>query len=389
MPYVAPFAGSPWWVPVLYVAVLGHITNVCITLFLHRGATHGGVRYHPIAEHFMRFWLWLTTGVVTKEWVAVHRKHHAFSDREGDPHSPQEEGLFAILFGGLWFYREAAKDTEVLEKYGKGTPDDWIERNLYTPHNGWGILMMLVLDMLLFGPLVGFLVWSGMALWLPVFGQIINAIGHAMGYRNFGTKDHSHNIYPFGIWIVGEELHNNHHADPRSAKFKAHWWEFDIGWFYIKLLAFFRLAEVVYARSASVKEFANQYYRDNVADPVSASIDRASARVAQVRTDALVAMDRLAVDARSELDQAMLAMERTLADARANFQSARRQLEEMLSDSRTEAAGPGRVDRALADARRALDESRMRLEQAHSSALAAIERVTTGQPAKAGIASKP
>ena len=389
MSYVAPFAGSPWWVPVLYVAILGHITNVCITLYLHRSATHGGVRYAPVAEHFMRFWLWLTTGVITREWVAVHRKHHAFSDRPGDPHSPQEEGLFAILFGGLWFYREAAKDKEVLEKYGKGCPDDFIERNLYTPHNGWGILMMLVLDMLLFGPLVGLAVWSGMALWLPVFGQIINAIGHAMGYRNFGTKDHSHNIYPFGIWIVGEELHNNHHADPRSAKFQANWWEFDIGWMYIKLLSFFGLAEVVYARSVSAKEFAKQYYQETVAEPVSASIDRASARVAQVRTDAIVAMDRLAGDARVELDQALASVERTLADARANFQAARRRMEELLSDARAENAGPGRMERALAEARRALDESRAGLEQAHAAAMAAIDRATGPSPVEVTIASKP
>ena len=389
MSYAAPLAGSPWWVPVLYIAVIGHITNVCITLYLHRGATHGGVRYHPIAEHFMRFWLWLTTGVITREWVAVHRKHHAFSDREGDPHSPQEEGLFAILFGGLWFYRQAAKDQEVLDKYGKGCPDDWIERNLYSAHNGWGILLMLVIGMLLFGPLMGLLVWSGMALWLPVFGQIINGIGHAMGYRNFGTKDHSHNIYPFGIWIVGEELHNNHHADPRSAKFKAQWWEFDIGWFYIKLLAFFRLADVIYARSASVKEFANQYYQENLADPMSASLDRASARVAQARSDALVAMDRLVVDARGEMDQALAAVERTLGEARANFQAARSRLEELMQDGRADSAGPGRVERALADARRTLEESRARLDQAHASAMVALERATTGIPISAGAVSKP
>ena len=388
MSYVAPFAGSPWWVPVLYVAILGHITNVCITLFLHRSATHGGVRYAKPTEHFMRFWLWLTTGVITREWVAVHRKHHAFSDREGDPHSPQEEGLFAILFGGLWFYREAAKDKETLDKYGRGTPDDWIERNLYTAHNGWGILMMLVVDMLLFGPLVGFAVWSGMALWLPVFGQIINAIGHAMGYRNFGTKDHSHNIYPFGIWIVGEELHNNHHADPRSAKFKANWWEFDIGWMYIKLLAFFRQADVVYARSVSAKEFARQYYQDSVAEPVAASIAGAGARVAQARTDAIVAMDRLAVDARGELDQALASVERTLADARANFQAARRRMEELLADARVENAGPGRMERALAEARRALDESRIGLEQAHANAMAAIDRAMA-QPLEVGVSAKP
>lgn len=254
---------SPWWVPVLWVVVLGHITNICNTLYLHRSATHGGVTFHPVVEHLMRFWLWLTTAIVTKEWVAVHRKHHAYADREGDPHSPTQEGLANILFMGLFFYRRAAQDEELLEKYGKGTPDDWVERHVYSSKlRSVGVLIVLAIDMWLFGWAIGLVVWSFMAIWVPIMGNIINGIGHALGYRNFGTKDDSHNIYPWGIWILGEELHNNHHADPRSAKFKAHWWEFDIGWFYIKLLAFLGMADVVYAREASADEFQEQHYGD-------------------------------------------------------------------------------------------------------------------------------
>ena len=251
---------EPWWLPVLWVLALGHVTNVCNTLFLHRGVTHGGAEYHPAWEHFMRFWIWLTTGIVTKEWVAIHRKHHAHSDREGDPHSPEVEGLWSILLMGVFFYNRAAKDEEMLEKYGKGCPDDWIERNLYSKHSTAGILLMAAVDIWLFGAVVGLLVWSAMAIWMPIMGNIINAVGHAKGYRNFTTKDHSHNIYPWGIWILGEELHNNHHADPKSAKFKAHWWEFDIGWFFLKILSAVGLADGVYAREMSADAFQRKHY---------------------------------------------------------------------------------------------------------------------------------
>ena len=193
---------SPWWVPLLWIVVLGHITNLCVTLYLHRSATHEGVKFAPPVEHFMRLWLWLTTGMNTKEWVAVHRKHHAFSDREGDPHSPVNEGLAEIVFAGVFFYREAARDRETLEKYGKGTPDDWVERNIYSKHRFTGLLLMLGLDLVLFGLGVGLLVWIAMAIWIPIFGNVINGLGHAVGYRNFDTKDHSHNIIPLGLWIV-------------------------------------------------------------------------------------------------------------------------------------------------------------------------------------------
>ena len=251
---------QPWWVPVLYVVILGHVTNLCVTLYLHRSATHEGVVFHPAVEHFMRFWLWLTTSVITREWVACHRKHHAFSDREGDPHSPVQEGLLEIVFGGVFFYHEACKDESMLEKYGKGCPQDWTENKLYSGRHWYGIAAMLLIDIALFGALWGLFAWVCMAVWLPIFGNIINGVGHALGYRNFDTKDHSRNIIPLGVWIVGEELHNNHHADPRSASFRAKWYEFDIGWAYIKILSWFKLANVVYVRSLSAKEFAEKYY---------------------------------------------------------------------------------------------------------------------------------
>lgn len=285
MPGFAIFDG-PWWVPVLWIVIAGHITNLCVTLYLHRSATHEGVKFAPPVEHFMRFWLWLTTGMKTREWVAVHRKHHAFSDREGDPHSPVQEGLLEIVFGGVFFYREAARDQEMLEKYGRGCPDDWVEQNVYSRRPFLGLLMMLFVELYLFGPAWGLVVWSGMAVWIPIFGNVINGVGHAIGYRNFDTKDHSHNIIPLGLWIVGEELHNNHHADPRSAKFKARWFEFDIGWVYIRLLSMLRLAKVIYARQVSAREFAQRYYNqasEKVADARAAAREAAQNASARAR----------------------------------------------------------------------------------------------------------
>ncbi len=259
MPLFGSLAHS-WWLPLAWVLVLGHLTNVCVTLFLHRSMTHEGVVFHPAVAHVMRFWLWLTTGMKTREWVAVHRKHHAYADREGDPHSPAVSGFWAIMLGGVFFYRKAIKDPQLLEKYGKGCPDDWMERHLYTAHPFAGLMLLLTIDFVLFGPVAGLLAWSGTAVWVPIMGNIINGAGHALGYRNFDTRDHSHNLYPLGVWIVGEELHNNHHADPRSAKFKAHWWEFDIGWVYIRALTLVRGAHVIYARTASAAEFAERHF---------------------------------------------------------------------------------------------------------------------------------
>jgi stearoyl-CoA desaturase (delta-9 desaturase) len=291
MPGFAALA-QPWWIPVLWLVVLGHITNLCVTLYLHRSATHEGVKFRGIVEGSMRVWLWLTTGMKTREWVACHRKHHAFSDREGDPHSPVQEGLLEIVFGGVFFYREAVQDKEMIEKYGKGCPDDWMERNVLTRYPFAGIFLMLILDLYLFGISWGLVAWSAMAVWIPIFGNVINGIGHAIGYRNFDTKDHSRNIIPLGLWIVGEELHNNHHADPRSAKFRARWFEFDIGWVYIKILAALRLADVVYARQVSAREFTERYYRRAEAaakDAVEEARGAATAASARARDAAMAA----------------------------------------------------------------------------------------------------
>jgi stearoyl-CoA desaturase (Delta-9 desaturase) len=299
MPEFGSLASS-WWVPVLYIVILGHITNLCVTLYLHRSATHEGVKFHPVVEGFMRTWLWLTTGIVTVEWVAVHRKHHAFSDREGDPHSPVEEGLFAIVFGGVFFYREAAADKETLTKYGRGCPTDWAEQNIFTRNRALGLLIMACVDLMLFGLPWGVVVFSAMAVWIPIFGNVINGIGHAIGYRNFETKDASRNIIPVGLWIVGEELHNNHHADPRSASFRAKWYEFDIGWVYIKLLSWVKLAKVIYARKLTAKEFAAKYY-EKAADAASSAAASASATATAALAAASEAAESAAEKARGAL----------------------------------------------------------------------------------------
>jgi stearoyl-CoA desaturase (delta-9 desaturase) len=250
---------SDWLPPLLYTVAVGHLSNLCVSLYLHRGITHGGVAFHPALAQLLRLWLWLTTGIVTREWVAVHRKHHAFVDREGDPHSPFLEGVAQVVLGGYFYYRRAAGDPELIERYGRGCPDDWVERHLYRLRV-LGLVIMLVPAVALFGWLIGFLVWTGMVLWTPLAGGIINGLGHAAGYRNFETRDRSRNLSPIGFWVAGEELHNNHHADPRSARFRGYWWELDIGWVYIRILSFLGLARVIYARTASVDEFRLRHF---------------------------------------------------------------------------------------------------------------------------------
>ncbi len=248
MPQPLPLAAS-WWVPLVFVLAAGHLTNICVSLYLHRCQTHRGLGLHPLVSVPMRFWLWLTTGTVTKQWVACHRKHHAYADREGDPHSPVIEGLRKVLFGGYLYYLKAVSETEMVEKYGKGTSDDWLERNLFAKYNWAGLALLSVADILLFGLPAGGIVWLVQLAWIPFFsGGVVNGFGHAIGYTNFTLKDASRNILPVGILLLGEELHNNHHADPRSAKFSARSFEFDIGWAYIKLLAALGLAKVNYTR---------------------------------------------------------------------------------------------------------------------------------------------
>jgi stearoyl-CoA desaturase (delta-9 desaturase) len=229
---------------ILITLVLTHITIACVTLYLHRSQAHRAVEFHPLVSQFMRFWLWLTTGMVTKQWVAIHRKHHRFSDQEGDPHSPHVYSIWRVLFKGAGLYHSASKDAEMIIQYGVGTPDDWVERNIYTPHSRLGILLMLVIDLLFFGPW-GFVVWGVQMLWIPFWAAgVINGIGHWIGYRNGETKDNSGNISPWGILVGGEELHNNHHLAPASPKLSRKMWEFDIGWAYIRILQTLGLAKV-------------------------------------------------------------------------------------------------------------------------------------------------
>jgi len=192
----------------------------------------------------MRFWLWLTTGMVTSEWVAIHRKHHQKSDQPGDPHSPQIYGIWTVLFKGALLYKQAARDRAMVAQLSTGTPDDWIERNLYRPHSALGILLMLIIDLSLFG-LWGWLVWGIQMIWVPLWAAgVINGLSHWWGYRNTDTTDTSRNLWPIAVWIGGEELHNNHHADGANPKFSQRWWEFDIGWFYITILKTFNLAKL-------------------------------------------------------------------------------------------------------------------------------------------------
>jgi len=233
-----------WWQIVLFALAVTHVTIASVTIFLHRCQAHRALELHPIASHFFRFWLWLTTGMVTKEWTAVHRKHHARCETPEDPHSPRVYGIKKVLLEGAELYRAAAKDQAMLEKFGRGTPDDWIERNLYTRFSVAGIFVMLFINFMLFG-LLGISVFALQMLWIPVTAAgVINGIGHYLGYRNYDSPDASTNVVPWGILIGGEELHNNHHAFGSSAKLSSKWYEFDIGWMYIRILQFLGLATV-------------------------------------------------------------------------------------------------------------------------------------------------
>ena len=229
---------------IIATLVMVQITIACVTLYLHRSQAHRGVTFHPVIAHFMRFWLWLTTGMVTEEWVAVHRKHHQKSDQSGDPHSPHVFGIWTVLFKGAVLYKRAAKDRIMIANLSTGTPDDWIERHLYRQYNTLGILIMLIIDLCVFG-LWGWLVWGVQMLWIPFWAAgVINGLSHWWGYRNTDTKDTSRNLWPLAFWIGGEELHNNHHADGANACFRQKWYEVDIGWLYIKILEKLKLAQV-------------------------------------------------------------------------------------------------------------------------------------------------
>lgn len=232
------------WQVFAFTMVVTHITIASVTIFLHRCQAHRALDLHAIPSHFFRFWLWLTTGQVTKEWAAIHRKHHAKCDTEEDPHSPVTRGIKKVLFEGAELYRAESKNMETMQKYGHGTPDDWMERNVYTRFSWQGIMLMLVINVLLFG-VIGVSVWAVQMMWIPITAAgIINGIGHYWGYRNYDCADASTNVFPLGILIGGEELHNNHHTFGTSAKLSSKWYEFDIGWFYIRSMEIVGLANV-------------------------------------------------------------------------------------------------------------------------------------------------
>jgi len=233
-----------WWQIVVVTLVLTHITIAGVTIYLHRSQAHRSLDLGPIPSHFFRFWLWMTTGMVTKQWVAIHRKHHAKCETEEDPHSPQTRGIDTVLLRGAELYRSEAKVDDTMRKYGHNTPDDWMERNVYTKHSALGISIMLVIDVLLFGA-IGLTVWAVQMAWIPFWAAgVVNGIGHYWGYRNFEAADASTNLTPWTLIIGGEELHNNHHTYPTSAKFSVKKYEFDIGWGYIRVLEMLGWAKV-------------------------------------------------------------------------------------------------------------------------------------------------
>lgn len=234
----------PFWGYTLVTFISIQISFACITIFLHRSQAHRALDLHPMVSHFCRFWLWFTTGMQTKEWVAVHRKHHAKCETAEDPHSPQVLGLRKVLLEGAELYRGAAKNNENLERYGRGTPDDWLERNVYTRYSMAGVTALFVIDLLLFG-VPGITVWAVQMMATPFCAAgLVNGVGHFFGYRNFECPDAARNIFPWGLLVCGEELHNNHHTFASSAKFSVKWWEVDTGWLYIRLLQLFKLAKV-------------------------------------------------------------------------------------------------------------------------------------------------
>ncbi len=235
----------PWWGDVLAGLLLVQVTIAAVTIYLHRCQAHRALDLHPAVSHFFRFWLWLTTGMITREWAAIHRKHHAKCETEEDPHSPRIYGINRVLFAGVMLYVDESHKPETMTRYGHGTPDDAIERHLYTPLHKWGILVLAALDIALFGVVPGAIIYGVQLAWIPFWAAgVINGLGHYFGYRNFHTDDDSTNIAPWAVWIGGEELHNNHHAYPTSAKFSLRWYEFDLGWVYIRGLQALGLATV-------------------------------------------------------------------------------------------------------------------------------------------------
>lgn len=239
------FLDLPWWGYLLATLAMTHVTIAGVTIFLHRHQAHRALELGLLPSHFFRLWLWLTTGMVTREWAAIHRKHHAKCETPEDPHSPQVVGLNRVLWTGVFLYVKESRNPDTTERYGHGTPDDWLERKLYTPLHKLGVVVMLGIDVALFGVWPGVLIWVVQMVWIPFWAAgVVNGIGHFWGYRNFACADASTNFFPLGILIGGEELHNNHHAFATSAKLSNKWYEFDIGWLYIRMMELLGVARV-------------------------------------------------------------------------------------------------------------------------------------------------
>ena len=324
----------PIWAYVAIALGLTHVTIAAVTIFLHRHQAHMALSLHPAVAHFFRFWLWLTTGINTREWVAIHRKHHARVEQPEDPHSPQQHGIGKVLFQGTELYRAEAARSETVRQYGHNTPSDWLERNLYTRYPHSGIFMMFLADVLLLGPL-GITVWAVQMAWIPFFAAgVINGVGHWWGYRNFEPADASTNILPLGLLIGGEELHNNHHAFASSARFSARWYELDIGWLYIRAMERLGLARVKKVAPRPVFDKANE----------AIDVDTLKAVVAnRLHVSSHYARDVVKRVYREEKAKADLAGRRILRQGRRLLirhhllldDSARKRLEVMLSESHT------------------------------------------------------
>jgi len=364
----------PWWGYVVYALVVTHITIAAVTIFLHRCQAHRALDLHPIVSHFFRFWLWFTTGMITKNWTAIHRKHHAKCETAEDPHSPQIEGINKVLWEGAELYRREARNQETKDKYGRGTPDDWLEHHVYSKHDRIGIGSMLVINFALFG-FVGISIWAIQMAWIPFFAAgVVNGIGHYWGYRTFQPEDASTNVVPWGILIGGEELHNNHHAYPSSARFSNRWFEFDIGWVYIRVMEALGLAQVkkvapvvrldpakTHCDLATVQAVITHRYeviakyahslRQTCADEIhslrarAVSVDWAAVkRMLHFGADALPANERAKVDAaldKSKVLATVCTMRQELASLWQRSNASKEQLVRQLEDwcARAEASG--------------------------------------------------
>ncbi len=323
----------PWWGYVVVALVLTHITIASVTIFLHRHQAHRALELHPIPSHFFRFWLWLTTGMVTKEWAAIHRKHHAKCETEEDPHSPQTRGIRKVLLEGAELYRAEASNTETIERYGHGTPDDWLERNVYRC-SVLGVSIMLIIDVVLFGP-IGLTIWAVQMLWIPIFAAgVVNGLGHYWGYRNYDCSDASTNLVPWGILIGGEELHNNHHSFATSAKLSAKWYEFDIGWMYIQALEMVGLAKARrviptprFGEAKNVVDF------DTLQAIITHRYDVMTRYVSSVKRSCSSEIDRLVAAHADKFDAKVLRRWLTTGEQRNLADADRDRLEAVLADS--------------------------------------------------------